>query len=275
MKPFHFCSVFILVCFFASASMSQESADPTGNVEIEVYQDSQAPGDVFIENQADFSAPYKQRRSKHGVLFSVGTEKYYPKNFVSVLDNTGIEKILKNQPINLFTIDIGYKYNFGLGSLAFSYAYASGSGTGGFNNESRDISFQRQSLLAGYYADNIFNEPWVVPYGSAGISQFTLDEEEYNPTGTLADDSVVTDPILNLKAGLLFQLNWIESGIDSNTHVDGLRSSGLENTFLDIHISWFEHLTETFDINNPVETAENDPDLSAEAQLGVGLKLEF
>lgn len=259
----------------AGASMSQETANPAGSVEVEVYDDSVPSVDVSLEKKQDFLAPYKQRRNKHGVLFSVGTEKYYPKNFLSLLDNTSIEKILKNEPINLFTIDIGYKYNFVLGSLAFSYTYASGSGTGSFNNETRSISFQRQSLLAGYYADNIFSEPWVVPYASGGLSQFTLDEEEYNPTGTLADDSAVTDPILNFKVGLLFQLNWIEAGIDSNTHVDGLRSSGLENTYLDIHVSWFDHLTDTFDITNPIQTAENDPDLKAEAQLGLGLKLEF
>ena len=265
----------VVIFFAAEKSISQETLESTGPVEVEQYTDNETTGDITLEKQKDLSAPYKDRRGKHGVVFTVGTEKYYPKDFLSVLDNVSINQILKEEAINLFTIDIGYKYNFSLGALAFTYAYASGSGTGSFNNETRSIAFQRQTVSAGYYADNIFSEPWVVPYGAAGLSQFSLDEEEYNATGTLADDSAVTEPILSLKAGLLFQLNWIESGIDSSTHVDGLRSSGLENTYLDVHVSWYQHLKETFDVNNPIQTANYDPDLNAEAQLGIGLKLEF
>ena len=255
--------------------MSQENAESAGLVEVEQYNDIEMTGDITLEKQKDLQAPYKVRRDKHGVIFSVGTEKYYPKNFLSVLDNVSIKQILKDEPINLFAIDIGYKYNFSLGSVAVTYAYASGSGTGSFNNETRSIAFQKQTISTGYYADNIFSEPWVVPYGTIGLSQFSLNEEEYNATGTLADDSAVSDPILSYKLGFLFQLNWIEAGIDSNTHADGLRSSGLENTFLDVHLSWYENIKETFDVNNPIQTANFDPDLKSEAQLGIGLKLEF
>ncbi len=267
--------ILVIVLLTANESFSQEKEESTGPVEVEQYSDSNAAGDITYEKQKDLLAPYKYRRDKHGIIFSVGTEKYYPKNFLSLLDNVSIDKILKDEPINLFAIDIGYKYNFSLGSLALAYTFASGSGTGSFNNETRSIAFQRQTVSAGYYADNIFNEPWVVPYGTVGLSQFSLSEERYNATATLADDSAVTDPILSFKAGLLFQLNWIEAGIDSNTHAEGLRSSGLENTFLDVHFSWYQHIKDTFDINNPVQTADLDPDLNAEAQLGIGLKLEF
>lgn len=275
MFRFFFLLSFVMFVFINKA-ISQEDSNVSGAdnlVEVEAY--TETAGTVSVENQTDLLAPYRSRRSKHGITFSFGTEKFYPKNYLSFLDNATIDQILKSQPINLFAVDIGYKYNFNLGSLTFNYNYASGSGTGSFKNESRNIDFQRQTLSAGYYADSLFSEPWVVPYGSVGLSQFHISEEEYNSTGTLADDSAITDPILNYKVGVLFQLNWIESGIDSNTHVDGLRSSGLENTYLDLYFSWYQPTKETFDIKNPVGTADLDPDLRAEAQLGLGLKLEF
>ena len=80
---------------------------------------------------------------------------------------------------------------------------------------------------------------------------------------------------LNGLLRLLFQLNWIESGIDSTTHSEGLRSSGLENTFLDVHLSWFDPTQDLYDPRNAIATKDSDPNLNAEAQLGIGLRLEF
>ena len=263
----------ILVFSFARPAFSQDAFDTTGLVEVEP-QDS-GSGSVSIERQVDLSVFYKKRRSNHGVIFGLGAEKFYPKKMLSLLDDVTIDRILANKPINLVTLELGYKYNFLFGALSLTYGYAKGKGTGDFNSSTRSMDFQRQTLSASYYADNLLNEPWVVPYGSVGISQFTLAEEEYTAAATVADDSITTDFSLNYKVGLLIQLNWIESGIDNSTHYEGLKSSGLENTFLDIHLSWYDPTQNLYDPSKHIATKENDPDLRAEAQLGIGIKLEF
>ena len=232
--------------------------------------------EVAVESNVIYSTPYKQRRSTHGILFGVSSEKFYPKEMLSLLDDASIDQILDKKPIDLLNISLGYKYNFNLGALSLVYSFSEGSGSGRFNNAQRKIHFQKQNISVGYYADNVLSEPWVVPYGQAGLNQFSMTEEESNAAGEqLFEDSQTTDFSLMYSVGLLFQLNWIEGGIDANTHADGLRSSGLENTFLDIYFSWHQPAQKLYDPNNRAATLEDDPNLSAEAQLGVGLKLEF
>ncbi len=242
---------------------------------VEVEQLDTGSGEVSFERVVDLNAPYRQRRGKHGVLFGVGAEKFYPKEMLSLLDDVSIDDILDKKPIDLLSIELGYKYNFTLGAVTLAYGYATGSAVGSFNNASRKIGFKRQNVTAGYYADTIFNEPWVVPYAVAGITQFIMEEEESTAATIVAEDSIRTGFSLNYKAGFMFQLNWIESGIDSTTHSDGLRSSGLENTYLDVFVSWYDPTQDLYDPNNALATKDSDPNLNAEAQLGLGLKLEF
>ncbi len=259
--------------FFPPIAMAQSDSENTGLVEIEEYD---TPVDELTYVKAvDLSAPYKQRRGKHGAIFGVAAEKFYPAEMLSLLDDASIDQILDKQPISLLAVELGYKYNFPLGSFAISYGFATGFATGSLNNASRKIDFKRQNISASYFADMFFNEPWVVPYGSAGITQFILEEEEFTAAATVAEDSITTGFSLNYKVGLLFQLNWIESGIDSTTHTEGLRSSGLENTFLDVHLSWYDPTQDLYDPRNAIATKDSDPNLNAEAQLGIGLKLEF
>ncbi|OFZ28474.1 MAG: hypothetical protein A2622_05090 [Bdellovibrionales bacterium RIFCSPHIGHO2_01_FULL_40_29] len=239
------------------------------------YEEPETLGDVYVESSVDSFAPYKERRGRHGVIFGIGMEKYYPQEFYSLLDDAFVDDFLDGQAIDMFRVELGYKLNFALGALTLTYSYATGSTTGSLAGSSRHVSFQRHVGAAGYYLDNILKEPWVVPYGQVGIHQISLDEEQYTAAETIAEDSVTTGFALNYKAGILIQLNWIESAIDPTTHAEGLRSSGLENTYLDISLSWYDPSQELYDPNSPIETADLDPDLRAEAQLGVGLKLEF
>ena len=269
-------SISILVVaalFFPAITIAQSNENSAGLVEIEEY--TTAADEVIYVKAVDSSAPYKQRRGKHGAIFGVASEKFYPSDMLSLLDDASIDAILAKQPINLLAVELGYKYNFPLGSVAVAYSFATGSATGSLNNASRKIDFKRQNVSASYFADMLLNEPWVVPYGSAGVSQFILQEEEFTAAAAVADDSITTGFSLNYRVGLLFQLNWIESGIDSTTHSEGLRSSGLENTFLDISLSWYEPTQNLYDPRNAAATKDSDPNLHAEAQLGIGLKLEF
>lgn len=233
-------------------------------------------GDVILEEQTDLSLSYKKRRGKHGVLFSFNYEKFFPVDYFSQYRDKYIEEFLgDNESIDLIGIELGYKLNFKLGSLSILGNYAQGSKsksnyTDGTTTRERNLSVSRYGLSANLALDNITEEPWIVPYGQVGIHQFQVVEDD------LAQDdakSTTTQFAFNYRLGLLFQLNWIEKSIDPSTHVDGLRSSGLQNTFIDVYAMTHMASNETYDPEDA--TSEGDPDMSTGMELGVGLKMEF
>ena len=109
-----------------------------------------------------------------------------------------------------------------------------------------------------------------MPYGQVGIHQFQISEDDLLKD---YDTAATTGLAINYKLGLLFQLNWIENSIDPSTQIDGLRSSGLENTFLDIYLTAHLPSSNVYDPKNAA--SKGDPDLASDMELGAGLKMEF
>jgi hypothetical protein len=227
-------------------------------------------GSVLLEKPIDLSLNYKQRRKRHGVLFSVTYEKFYPTDYYSQYRDVNIENIIGSDRIDLFGAELGYKLNFQLGSVAILANYAQGGIIGKVLNEDRTINLKRYGLAANFAFDNFFNEPWVVPYGQIGAHQFEVDEDDVTKTEA---KSASTQIAFNYKFGILFQLNWIEKAIDPSTQVEGLRSSGLENTFLDIFAISHAASSKTYDPK--AAASKGDPDLATELELGAALKMEF
>lgn len=229
-------------------------------------------GNVVVEKPVDYTLPYKKRRSKHGVLFSVGLEKIEPTEYYSMTGtfDVPISEMFGNTTIDMVGLELGYKYNFSLGSIFIIGGYSMGSTSDDTVGAVRKLSLTKQSLAAGFAADAIFDEPWVVPYAQAGVHQFEVNE-------TLNDEEQAhtTQPCLNYRFGMLFQLNWIEKAIDPSTHQEGLRSSGLENTYLDVYTSFYQPSASVFDPTDPDNTLSEDPNLQAEGTIGVALKMEF
>lgn len=233
-------------------------------------------GDVILEQQTDLTESYKKRRGRHGVLFSIDYEKYFPVDYFSQYRDKYIEEFLGDkESIDLIGVELGYKLNFKLGSLAILGNYAQGSKSksdfsDGTTTRERNLSISRYGLSANFALDNIMEEPWIVPYGQVGIHQFQVIEDD------LAQDQAketTTQFAFNYRFGFLFQLNWIEKAIDPNTQLDGLRSSGLQNTFIDLYAMTHTASSETYDPADP--NSEGDPDMSTGMEFGVGLKMEF
>ncbi len=229
-------------------------------------------GEVVLEKPEDLSLSYKQRRSRHGILFSVTYEKFYPVDYYSLYRDAYVEEIIDTDRIDLIGAELGYKLNFKLGSISVLANYAQGSIKGLFNSHERNLTLKRVGASLNFAADNFFEEPWVVPYAQVGAHQFEIEEDDLS-LAVAAPESATTQISLNYKFGLLFQLNWIEKAIDTNTQIDGLRSSGLQNTFLDVYM--IDHLAsnEVYDPKNP--NSEGDPDLASGLELGLGFKMEF
>jgi hypothetical protein len=233
-------------------------------------RDYSGMGEVAVERSEDYTLPYRERRGKTGVLFSLNSEKVAISEFFSLLDDTHIDTAYGGNELSLLGLELGYEYNFSLGSVYLIGAYGSGKKSNTESGNSRTLELTKKSLSVGYAANVLFSEPWIVPYGQVGVHQFSVSEQK-----NALSDSSSTDMALNYRFGLLFQLNWIEKSIDSSTHSEGLRSSGLENTFLDLYFTWYQPSANLFDPADPTGTASADPDLRSEGALGLALKMEF
>ena len=251
---------------FAEDAELSFSEDP---VFIEQQQEAtfseETPDNVSVEQIEDFNSPYLKRRADNGVLFSLNFETFDATEYYSINNDTYIKDFIGDTTVSLMGLELGYKRNFQLGSVYMTGSYMLGTASRSDNS----LKLTKQGLALGYSADALFNEPYIVPYAQAGIHQFLISETEGDLSNTAA-----TAINLNYRFGLMFQLNWIEKSIDPSTHKEGLRASGLENTFLDIYFSWYEPSQEIYDPADP-STAEADPDLRSEGALGIALKMEF
>lgn len=253
MKKFFFLSCGIGI-FFQLQAMAEELVAPT---------------EVSVETQQDFTANYKERRTSHGALFSINMEKFYPIDYRSLFDDSHIEEIIGEDRFDLIGGEIGYKYNISVLSAAILASYSTGKKVGTFSGTERSISVSKQGVSANIALDGVFAEPWIVPYVQGGAHQFSVSEE--NPTET---KSATTGISMNYRYGLLFQLDWIENGIDKSAEADRLRSSGLENTYIDIYFAEYLASADAIDPSLPFGTL-GDPNMLSGGEMGIGLKLEF
>lgn len=253
-------SVLLTSCLFLNAQAQELELDTT-------TESTNASGTVTLEKTEDYTQSYKLRRGKNGALFSVTTEKFYPSEYYSLFQDAGIGDIVGEDRADLIGVELGYKRNIDLGSIAILANYAQGGIDGSFSGASRNLSFVKQGVSVNFALDNLMQEPYVVPYVQAGIHQFLVTE-----SGSAGDESASTGISLNYKFGLLFQLDWIENSIDKTAKVDRLRSSGLENTYIDVYMVQYMASSNAADPANP---SEGDPNLASSGEIGVGLKLEF
>ena len=226
-----------------------------------------ADGDVIIEKAEDRSLPYKERRDWYGILFSVNYENFYPRDYFSVIQNEYYD-IFLDKNIPLASVEFGLKYNFSVGSVAALVGYSFGSIADediGIKNISAAITKADLNISL----DGLFSEPYVVPFAQAGVHVIDWHEESTPLSGVSRSENFRSQPNYHYKAGLSFQLNWIERAIDPGSADDSLRS-GLENTYLDVFYAHYARPSKV----SVAEGQEGEGDLQS-SEYGMGLKLEF
>lgn len=236
------------------------------------YSDPLKGDEIVVESKQDLTESYRARRKDFGALFSLNYEQYYPEEHISVIQNKSYEEISGGEPIPLFGAEIGVKYNFSLGSLSALFGYSAGK----FANEEQNLDGVTVSITKldlNFALDNLTSEPWVVPYVQGGINQIDWEENSYTGTENVFE-TLITKPSFHYKVGVLLQLNWIENWIDPNTTSEGLRSSGLENTYLDIFLAGYTAYAEPDPIVGALGSDDGEANLSSSG-MGLGLKLEF
>ncbi|MBY0553286.1 hypothetical protein K2P97_02075 [bacterium] len=254
-----------LICFFVSVSTYAQDLN---------LDESLGAGEVIVEKAEDYTKPYKERRGTHGALFSVGMEKFYPVDYRSLFNDVHIENIVQEKRVNMVNVELGYKFNLSsLGSIAVVGVYGAGGIDGSVSGLDRNLAFTKYGLSANFALDAILNEPWVVPYLQGGVHQYMVSESAV-VSGAEENRSGTAGLAGNYKFGLLFQLDWLENSIDKTARAERIRSSGLENTYIDVYMT--EYLASSAAID-PASTlgTEGDPNLHSSAELGVALKLEF
>lgn len=228
--------------------------------------------EIIVESKQDLTGSYKERRKDFGALFSINYERYFPEEHVSVIQNKTYEEISEGEPIPLISGEIGVKYNFALGSISGLF----GHGIGTYSNENQNldsVKLKITKLDLNFALDNLTSEPWIVPYAQAGVHQLEWEEDSYTGTENIVE-TLIAKPNAHYKVGVLFQLNWIENWIDPSTTAEGLRSSGLENTYLDVFYTSYSAYAEPDPLVGALGSDDGEANLSSSG-FGMGLKLEF
>lgn len=239
---------------------------------------SNPSGRVVVEQPEDFTAPYKERRSQHAFLFGLHSENYYPFNYQSQFGsqaqsgNQFIEDMIGLDSIKLLGAELGYKWNISIGSISGLFDYSMGSANGTSTNPDDRIEVSRVALSANVALDGILNEPYIVPYGQVGVHQYNITEEQAIG-GQIESRSGSSGPAFHYRYGLLFQVDWIEALMDQSAKIERLRSSGLENTFVDVYYSEYLPSSNAQDAAN--YGSEGSINTASSSEIGLGLKLEF
>jgi hypothetical protein len=265
--------IFLNLFTFASLVFSFQCAVAFGDSEAE------EPGKVEVNYSADQMATYKDRRSPWSVTFGFNVEQIYLSKYRSELDGATYEDLFGDTPIDLFQAELGAKYNLSFGSIGAAFRAGYGEifdrRIASIVNQDTDatLTLMKYSAVAGLYLDTLFSEPYFVPYVEGEVYTFNwLEEAKNTPEDILPYGS--TAPAFAFRFGGLIQLNWL----DPDSAFTAMQTSGLENTFLDIFVSYYSPSSQAFDGGNTAGWEYGngkDPDFTSEYNFGAGLKLEF
>ncbi len=224
---------------------------------VAVAMTQEEPHLVEINYPIDVFAPYKERRRTHGANIGIHLENYVPGRWESLIDSEFYENTYGKTPISLTSFEAGYKYNFVLGSLSFMGGIGYGEANTTFLGASRVMGIYKYFGRGMYALDNFLPEPYIVPYVAGSIWQMRIKESE---TGSSDGGTATTGVGFDYSFGALFQLNWMDPDLASQT----LNENGIQNTYLDLFVTQY--------LNTLKKT---DSSLSSNFILGLGLRLEF
>jgi hypothetical protein len=244
-----------LVCFSMTLILSHAHAAVEDTDLVEDYRPSE---DHLVELHVpiEVDAPYKDRRTTHGFMFSLGYENVMLDRYVSILDDaTFYQDMFGESEFPVANLSLSYKYNFVLGSLMANIGVGYGQIAEDVSGVDRALTLTKQIVSATYVMDNMLEEPYVAPYVSVGFMNIQVEER-----ATTTTEKKGLPMLMHMQAGVLLQLNWLDESVARKSLVD----SGLENTYLDLSVSKYEPSSKS-----------TDPDTSTDYTYGAGIRLEY
>ena len=212
---------------------------------------------VEINYPIDVQSSYKERRRTHGANFGIHLENYIPGNWSSLVDSGFYNETYGKTPISLTSVEGGYKYNFALGGISLLAGIGNGQASADVFGATRTMSIFKYYARGMYTIDNLFPEPYVVPYVAGAVWQMKIKETE---SGSSFGGSVTSGIGFDYSLGVLLQLNALDQEIAQKS----LNENGIENTFLDFFVTQYLKTLKASDSN-----------LSSNFIFGLGLRLEF
>jgi hypothetical protein len=211
---------------------------------------------VELHYPVEVNSPYRERRETTGFMFSLGYENVLLDRYVSIVDfTTFYQDMFGITEFPVYEINLSYKYNISIGALTANLGYGYGSISDDASGVARSLVLSKLSVSGSYIMDTLFEEPYVAPYVTAGIMKLGLEEKAADKS-----EKGNIDMLYFYQAGILFQLNWLDTTVSKKNIID----YGLENTYLDVFVSKYEPSTDI-----------NDPDTSTNYSIGAGIRLEF
>lgn len=244
---------------FQDVTVSNSESETTQS-NSETVPTSTGAGAELVEVRTNESIyyPYKQRQNQWGFSFSLGAENVSYPGLISQFDEESFEFLYGTSGVPMLSLELGPKYNMSWGSLALLAGYGLLDITDDRSGANDELTIQRYSATAVFYLDNIWGEPYFVPYVGGGI--WMADYSEIR--GAYPDEvsNTSTDLGYHYKVGALIGLDWIEP----ESTLRSRRETGMKAMFVNVYAS------STF-----MSESEPDPDLENELDLGASLVFEF
>jgi len=200
--------------------------------------------------------PYRERRPIWGLTASLGFSNYEPTSYDPNFSSATYGQVYSTPTMPLLELQIVVKRNFSLGSVGGEIAI------GQYENGHSDPAIAESTLSltpwrvgVAYALDNYSNEPYVVPYVSAGLYSMIYKE---SLGGNSLNGSSQIAPYFNF--GAAFSLDWIDRKAARVSYND----SGIESSYL-----FLEGRTYVKSSN------VRDHDFSSPISVGGGVRVEF
>lgn len=210
---------------------------------------------VEVESNLNPLQTYNERNHKVSKLFSLGVGYWQPYGFESQKDNNTFSNLFgEGEQINSPEISLWLRRKFAYLDWGIGLTAGTGKITSNKIGEEVTMNLQYSGLKLGLWLNQIFDEPYIVPFFT--VQQVNLSLNEISAGQTVTQ---INTPSTQMRIGLQIQLNWIE-WLSSNR---ALASFGLQNTFLE----GFYQISSN--------TANNETLFDGGDQTGLALSLEF
>ncbi len=241
--------LYLLSLCFLSVAFGQTDGENSDFVEEEYvnYKTAEAPLDRL--------ASYKERRMGTGGYLTIAYSQFRPLDFNPNYDVNDFDTIYGGDSTQMIEFSMEYKLNFLLGSIGFGLGVGYQKLTSDINFVDSYLSVVPIRLEAIYSFDNLFDDPWLVPYGVAGLYTVYYREEQASlaTTGT-------TEAAPYFGGGVSFRVD----GFMPEESFNAYRENFQENTFVFVEVrKWM------------ASSNFQDPNFETGFQFGAGARFEF
>jgi hypothetical protein len=234
----------------ASNTVKRQNLENTSGL-VEVEPTNIVPADL---TGGFYLIPYRIRRPRWTQIYGLAYSTFSPIDHEPEFVATTYEEVFGSDG-SMFDFTINIKRNLRWGSLGFEVGAGSFSKSSVGDFAGIDLSITPIRLGFMVSLDNLFFEPYVVPYVVGG--GYTIIYKE--SIGTANDVSGNTQVAPYATAGILFQTDWL----DKTAARESYQESGIENTFVFVEGRMFFEAMDS-----------QDPNFSS-FHANLGLKIEL